>query len=206
MDELLQKDYIAYLNSLRPLVAQCNAIKISAVRSDVIDDVQFDIKDKESTIKQPLGTGSVTYNNPDNKIIAIIDYEYFLNQQPNNVIKALDLKKCDFIVYHLEGNTFFILNELSLSSSSKNKINDARKQLHNAVFNLSNAPTIKSFINNFTSKLCVFSNKTHLIETPDNIANAFNLIRTYLPQPIKHSYQPITKLGFELVETAIIDA
>jgi methyltransferase-like protein len=171
----------------------------------VIDDTNFDIQDKKLTIKQSLGTGSGTYNNPNNKIIAVIDYEHFLNQQPNDVIKALGLKKCDFIVYHLDGNTFFILNELSLSSSSKNKINDARKQLHNALLHLSRTHSIKSFIDSFVEKLCVFSNKTKTIETPEDIAGAFDIIRSYLPEPIVHSFQPIEKLNFKLVETAIID-
>jgi hypothetical protein len=205
MDNLLQRDYIKYLNSLRPHVVQCNNVSVSCVKSDVIDDTNFDIQDKKPAIKQSLGTGSATYNNPSNKIIAVIDYERFLNQQPNHVIKALDLKKCDFIVYHLEGNTFFILNELSLSSSSKNKINDARKQLHNALLHLSNTISIKSFIDSFTERLCVFSNKTKTIETPEDIAGAFDIIRSYLPEPIVHGFQPIEKLNFKLIETAIID-
>jgi len=205
MDNLLQRDYIEYLNSLRPHVVQCTNVSISCLKSDVIDDTNFDIQDKKPAIKQLLGTGSATYNNPNNKIIAIIDYEHFLNQQPDDVIKALGLKKCDFIVYHLEGNTFFVLNELSLSSSSKNKVNDARKQLHNALLHLSNTTSIKFFIDSFVEKLCVFSNKTKTIETPEDIAGAFDIIRSYLPEPIVHSFQPIEKLNFKLIETAIID-
>lgn len=205
MDNLLQRDYIEYLNSLRPHVVQCTNVSISCLKSDVIEDTNFDIQDKKPAIKQSLGTGSASYNNPDNKIIAVIDYEYFLNQQPDDVIKALGLKKCDFIIYHLEGNTFFILNELSLSSSSKNKINDARKQLHNALLHLSNTISIKFFIDNFAEKLCIFSNKIKTIETPEDIAGAFDIIRNYLPEPIVHGFQPIEKLNFKLIETAIID-
>ncbi|GHT34282.1 hypothetical protein AGMMS49574_21460 [Bacteroidia bacterium] len=171
----------------------------------MIDDTNFDIQDKKATIKQPLGTGSATYNNPNNKIIVVVDYEHFLNQQPNDVIKALDLKKCDFIVYSLDGNSFFILNELSLSSSSKNKINDARKQLHNALLHLSNTTAIKSFIDSFVDKKCVFSNKTKTIETPEDIAGSFDIIKSYLSEPIVHGFQPIEKLNFKLIETAIID-
>ena len=204
MDTLLAKDYIDYLDSLRPLVVKCTTVGIN-IRYEVINDTSFDIQDKKPTIKQPLGTGSATYNNPSNRILKIIDYEHFLNQQPDNIIQALALKKCDFIVYHLDGNECFILNELSLSSSSKNKINDARQQLHNALFNLSNTPAIKSFMDNFAKRLCIFSNKSKTIETPEGIADAFDLIKKHLPEPVLHGFQPIEKLDFKFIETAIID-
>ena len=41
--------------------------------------------------------------------------------------------------------------------------------------------------------------------TPENIADAFELIKVYLPEPITLNFQPITKWGFELIETSIID-
>ncbi|MDR1459902.1 MAG: hypothetical protein LBI60_06780 [Bacteroidales bacterium] len=202
MDNLLQKEYIEYLNSLRPHVTQCNNVSISCIKSDVIDDAYFDIQDKKPSIKQPFGTGSATYNNSNSKIIAVIDYENFLDRQTDDIIKKLELKKCDFIVYHLDGNTFFIVNELSQSSLSKNKLSDARQQLHNAVLHFSRTPAIKSFTDKFTDKLCVFSNKAKMIKTPDDMAEAFDIIRKHLPEPIAHDYKPITKLNFKFIETA----
>lgn len=116
------------------------------------------------------------------------------------------MKRCDFIVYDLEQYSFFVLNELSQSSSSKNKFSDARQQLHNAIFHFNKVYEIKSFVNKFNEKLCVFSNKNKtLTKTPENIADAFDEVKKYLPEPIEHNYQPITKLNFKLIEAAIID-
>ena len=78
MDKLLQSDLIYYLKILDPNVKN---IQIGDFRTDVIDDNHFDIQDLQPTITQKLGTGSVTYNNPQSKIIAIVDYEDFLNSQ-----------------------------------------------------------------------------------------------------------------------------
>jgi hypothetical protein len=205
MDDILNNDYVGYLNSRKPHVVQCNLIKVRDIRSDVIDDTIFDIQDLKETIKQPPGTGSATYDNRDNKIIAVIDYESFLSQiLSKDAIKTLGMKKCDFIVYDLEKPTFFILNELSQSGSAKNKYNDARKQLHNAVFHLTLCPATKSFIDKFNDKICIFSNRTKPITTPENIADPFDLIRKYLHEPIVRNFKPIEKCGFRFIETPFI--
>jgi len=204
MDELLNVQYTDYINTVyRPHEPTCTAIGLKNLKSDVIDDTYFDIVDKQPMIKQPIGQGSATYNNIENKIIAFIDYEDFLNKLPANNTK--ELKKCDFIAYDLGTNSFFLLNELSQSKESKNKFSDARKQLHNALFHFSNVPVIQSFINKFDRKLCIFSNKSSTIATPENIADAFDTVKKYLPEPIEHDFQPITKLNFKFIETAIID-
>jgi hypothetical protein len=210
MDKLLQSDFIAYLKALNPNVKD---IEIKNVRTDVIDDTKFDIQDLKSTIKQALGTGSVTYNNPQNKLIAIVDYEDFLNKQPQqptypsnkDVIKTLGLKKPDFIVYDLGINSFFILNELSQSGNPSSKQKDAMQQLHNALMHFHKVTTIKTFIKSFPDRRCVFSNRNHPINSPDTIADPFEYIQKLLQPPIKLKFQPITKLGFELVETNVID-
>jgi hypothetical protein len=210
MDRLLQSDFIAYLKRLD---LRINYVGIDEIRSEVINDIDFDIKDKESTIKQPLGAGSVTYKNPNKKIIAVIDYEDFLNKQPQqpayssseDVIKALKLKKLDFIVYDLGTNTFFILNELSQSENQKNKQSDALLQLHNALLYFYRVDTIKAFIDSFADRRCVFSNRYFPMDSPDSMADAFEEINKLLSSPIKPKFQPITKLGFDLVETNIIN-
>ena len=204
MVDLLQKEYIEYLNSLKPLVQCCNVSR-SCIRFEEIDDPIFDIQDRRPTIKQPYGTGSVTYKNPNIKKITIINYEDFLNQQTDAVIKKLELKKCDFIVYHSNGTDFFILNELSQSSNASNKRNDAILQLSNALMHFFRVPSIKSFIQRFTNKSCVFSNREKHIATPDGIADAFDVIKEYLPEPRVLSFQPITKLNFKLIESTVVD-
>jgi hypothetical protein len=135
MDKLLQSKFIVYLQELNPNVRN---VAISEIRTDVTYESNFDIQDLRPTIIQTLGTGSVTYNNPHNQVIAIIDYEDFINKQPHqpecssneDVIKALELRKPDFIVYDLETNSFFVLNELSQSTNPANKRNDAKLQLN----------------------------------------------------------------------------
>lgn len=202
MDDLLNIHYTAYINVCKPHVPQCSPIGVKNIKSDVINDSHFDIQDLKPTIKQRLGSGSATYENVNNKIIAFINYEDFLNQLPAANVKGM--KKPDFIAYDLENQTFFLINELSQSSSSTNKLNDARQQLHNAIFHFLKATEIKEFIEKHDIKLCVFSNKSKIIKTPDDIAEAFNLIQNYLDEPIRHKFQPITKLGFEFLETAIV--
>jgi hypothetical protein len=202
MDDLLNMHYTSYINSCKPHIPPCSSIGVKNIKSDVIDDAHFDIQDLKPTIKQRLGTGSATYENANNKIIAFINYEDFLNQLPAANVKGM--KKPDFIAYDLENQTFFIVNELSQSSNPANKLRDARQQLHDAIFNFLQVIEIKEFIEKHDIKLCVFSNKSKTIKTPDDIAEAFNLIQSYLDEPIRHKFQPITKLGFEFIETAIV--
>jgi hypothetical protein len=91
-----------------------NAVSVcpSNIRWETITDSAFDIDDKKETIKQPVGQGSATYKNPQKKELVFIDYERFLDLQPNAVIKNLELKKPDFIAYDRD-KTIFIVNELS---------------------------------------------------------------------------------------------
>lgn len=200
---LLKDQYISYLNSKRANFPPFDGAAL-CLKTEVASDVHFDIMDKQATICLPIGKGSATYHNPQKKKILFIDYEDFINKLPPNLVH--EIKRCDFIAYEINrGLSFFILNELSQSSSAKNKLNAARQQLHATALNLCKTPDIQSFINRFAIKKCVFSNKTQRINTPKNIANAFFRIQSYLPAPIIHNYQPITKLGFELIETAIIE-
>lgn len=50
MDTLLAKDYIDYLDSLRPLVVRCTTVGIN-IRYEVINDTSFDIQDKKTNNK-----------------------------------------------------------------------------------------------------------------------------------------------------------
>ncbi len=202
MIELLKNQYISYLNSRKPHLSPFDGSSL-IVRAENVSDEYFDIQDKKATIKQPLGMGSATYHNPGLKDITIIDYEDLLNQLPFDLQKGVE--RCDFVVYDETEDSFFILNELSQSSSSKNKISDARRQLHKAAFYFSEIADINNFVNRRSRRICVFSNKHKLVPTPDDMAKAFSEIQAYLPDPIRHNFQPITKLGYELIETAIVE-
>lgn len=201
MINLLKNQFVLYLNSRKPHLPPFNGSSLQ-LKTEIVEDAFFDIMDKKPTICQPLGQGSAKYYNPDGRKITFIDYEDFIGQLPPGLHKGL--KRCDFIAYDTHGTSFFILNELSQSSTSGNKISDARQQLHQAALYFHETTVIHHFINTFTYKKCIFSNKHKLIPTPAGIADAFNLIQGYLPEPISHKYQPIEKLGFDFIETAII--
>lgn len=200
MLDLLKNQYIDYLNSKKPHLTPFQGSALT-LKTEVTSDGHFDIMDQQPTICQPTGKGSATYHNPEEKVITFIDYEHFMNQLPADLQKGI--KRCDFIAY--SEPAFFVLNELSQSSTPKTKLSDARQQLHQTALNLSKTPHIASFMDAFEAKKCVFSNKNKLIPTPDNMAEAFSKIKDYLPDPIVHHYQPITKLGFQFIETATVE-
>ncbi len=202
MKNILIDQYLEYLKSLKinahpTLTIDKNSVHL---RSENTSDLHFDIIDKKESIIVPLGKGSATYSNLGNKSIEIVDYEDLINQLPEDCNK--DIKRADFILYHKDGATFFIVNELSQSSNVRNKRKKAISQLHNTVFHLMQCPETSEFINKFEAKICIFSNKERLIKTLDNPALAFEKIKEYLPDPISIKFSPITKLGFKAIETA----
>lgn len=203
MVELLKNQFISYLNSRKNEPIAFNQESVN-IKTELVSQTHFDIIDKKATICQPLGQGSATYRNLSEKEIRFIDFEDFINQLPENLSK--EVKRCDFIAFDTKTNTFFILNELSQSATAKDKKNKALQQLHRAAFYFNETPAINAFINTFQTKKCIFSNKHKLISnTPNDIASAFSQIQNYLPDPIHLDYQPITKLGYELIETAIVE-
>ncbi len=205
MDSLLKNDFIVYLEAQLAYLGE-NApvvVPVDTIRMEIIADSDFDIKDREAVIKQPVGRGSVTYRNPANKEIAVIDYENFLDAQSENVIKKLELKKPDFIVYDKKTKTHFIINELS-QGDPNNKRNDAKIQMHNAAFHFSKVPNIQRFLDGFQKKLCVFSARKPP-STPEGMADAFFMNNDFIPEPIVLKFQPISKLGYELIETSLIN-
>jgi hypothetical protein len=202
MIELLKNQFISYLNSRKAEPVAFNIEDIN-IKTELISETHFDINDKKANIYQPLGQGSVTYQNLESKTIRFIDFEDFINQLPDYLNK--EVKRCDFIAYDTQNKTFFILNELSQSKIEKDKRTKALQQLHQAAFYFSETTDINTFINTFQSKKCIFSNKHKLLSsTPNNIADAFSRIQNYLPDPILLNYHPIIKLGYELIETAIV--
>jgi len=195
--DLLATDFIAYLRNKNPAVVFVDA---KNVRVEVIRDTKFDIQDRRPEIKQPAGTGSATYNNPQSKEITVIDYEDFLKAQSDEVIKKLDVKKPDFIVFDAPTKSCFIINELS-QGNPKNKRTTTIQQMHNAILHFDRVSGIKLFIGQFATKSCVFSCRRKAITTAD----AFMTIDNYLPKPIELRFQPIQKLGYMLIETTEIN-
>jgi len=201
MINLLKVQLVAFINAKKSHLSPFDG-SLMSIKDELISDKLFDIEDLKQTIKQPAGTGTATYDNPNETQILFIDYENFINQLPAEHQK--NIKKCDFIAFDQCGNSFFIFNELSGSSSARNKFSKAREQLHSTLLLFESVPEIKTVLDSYARKLCIFSNKTKVISSPNGMAASFERIKSYLPDPIPHDYQPITKMGFEFIETAIV--
>lgn len=201
MENLLRTQFITYLSSRKKHLEPINLDL--QVRIEETTSGYFDIIDRAESIVVAMGKGSATYHNPDHKQVCFLDYEAFVNALPPEYQK--NIKKADFIAWHQNGYDFFIINELSQSGNRNNKISDARQQLHKTAFYLMNVAEIKALIATYERKECIFSNKHKQIPTPDDMAQAFYSIQEYLPDPVVHNFQPITKLGFTLIETAVIE-
>lgn len=87
----------------------------------------------------------------------------------------------------------------------RSKRKEAMIQLHNALKHFFKVPAITSFIANFTDKKCIFSNRYYPGQSPNALADPFEYIQQLLQPPKQINYQPITKLGFDLIETDAID-
>jgi hypothetical protein len=78
-------------------------------------------------------------------------------------------------------------------------------QMHSAVHHFSQVKTIKAFIDIFDKKMCIFSAKQNMLKSPNGIADPFGRIDKHLPAPKSINFQPITKRGYEAIETPIIE-
>lgn len=205
MKSILKDKYIDYLVQLKSNAHPDLTVDKGSVviRVETTEQQHFDLVDKQESIIVGLGKGSATYNNPTNKVVEVIDYEDLINQLPSECNK--DIKRADFILYHENGTDFFIINELSQSRNASNKRNKAILQLSDTVKHLLASVDTKVFIDKFDRKICIFSNKDRLIPVSDNPAKAFEAIKEYLPDPVPIKFQPITKAGFEAVETSTFE-
>lgn len=197
MIELFKDYFVPYINNLNQIGPKLNP-NILTIRYEDISEKGFDIIDdkKKAVICVSKDTGSATYHNSNAKSIRVIDYENIVDQFPLHLQRGV--KRCDFIVYDLDENSFFILNELSKSA----KLNDAIEQLYSTALRLTRVEQIKNFINTKESHQCIFSNRIpKSANSPLGMADSFNLIQKLLPEPIVHPNDRINKLGFELIET-----
>jgi hypothetical protein len=198
MIDLLKDYYVPYINNLKPIEPKLNPTYLT-IKYEDINESEFDIIDKKVQIRQDFKTGSASYHNA-NFELRFIDYEHLLNQFPIKLQKGI--KRCDFIVYDLNGNSIFILNELSQSASAQTKLSDAIEQLYHTALHLTRVEQIKAFINSKEKLHCIFSNRSSKVNnSPLGMADSFNLIQEILPEPILHTNDRINKLGFELIET-----
>ncbi|MCK9170858.1 MAG: hypothetical protein M0P01_10630 [Treponema sp.] len=156
----------------------------------------FDLLDKKNHIVQQPGEGGVTYHNPDKENITVTDYEKFVNSLPKSW--QTGVKRCDFLIYRKDENTFFVCNELSQSRNINSKESDALYQLEQTLKTLTGCPRIKDSLDQCNMKICLFSNRIPPIHSPQQMADAFD-VRRYLNLPKAAEatpYEPFEKYGF----------
>jgi len=196
MIELIKDYLVSYINNLKPIEPKLDPEKLN-VRYEDIREKEFDVIDdkNKAVICVSKDSGGVTYHNLKEIAIRFIDYEDIINQFPPKLQNGI--KRCDFIAYDLEGNSFFILNELSQSA----KLNEAIEQLYSTALRLTRVEQINRFIHSKETNQCVFSTKNSKnTSTPFGMADSFSLIQELLPEAIVHSNHRINKLGFDLIE------
>ena len=198
MIELLRDYFVPYINNRKQTEPKLSPSDLTIKYEDITEN-EFDIIDKKTQIRQDVNTGSATYHNSV-EALRFIDYEHLINQFPKQLQRGI--KRCDFIVYDLNGNSVFILNELSQSTAVQTKLRDAIEQLFKSALDLTRVTPINDFIKSKEKHQCIFSNRMpNVANSPLGMADSFNLIQELLPELIVHPNDRINKLGFELIET-----
>ena len=190
MENLLKIDFTAF-NSLP--ASTTNIRTNTSLTYFEVEDVARVIQVQGTT-----GFGTGKYKNPAGNNVVIIDYDGFVTSLPNSFQHGK--KRCDIIVYTLN-NSHFILNELKNRIPKAGVLTKATTQLLSTLTEIIRVPTIQTFINNFTTKKCCYSNKQAIPPSPNvNATTAFNRINTLVTSGLKISHPQIEALGFELYE------
>ena len=209
MKDLLANDFIKYYNRHPELSVKSDEINIIHY---VIDDIGFEIKDGTGK-KDGDGNdiyGIAKFSNPDKLKINVIKYEEFIKPLPPRIKKTADIGKdvCDYIVYSAN-RQYFLLNELTNTApefinehenekgKQEGKLAKAQRQLQHSLENMNNVPTIRNYIQQFTTKQCCFFNSYTIPISDINAEQAFNPLDNIDSEPFKLSMPEIETLGFE---------
>ena len=183
MEKLLNDVLLPYLNSKRPGNVDAYEGVVNVHTEDVKGSDSFDVVDTRFTglpVVRPFGEGHASYLNDKHKYsLRIVMYEDFLNEL-GDVAKGT--RRPDLFVYTIGSDSYFIIHELSVGSSS-NKRKDGKHQLGNTVQLLNRIPQIKSFLSKFDHKLCILSGADGAVSSPNGIANGFSEIYSLIPDP-----------------------
>ncbi len=199
LEALLVTDLVKYFDS-----QNYKSFKGIKAPTEYTNKKAFGLMDKEDPFIVEEANGSVTYKNDLQKNICITNYEEFINSLPKSL--QIGKKRCDFLVYQDDNNSFFILNELSQSRNIDAKESDALYQLQNTLENLCSVDTIKSIINSCRQRLCVFSNKVKPVEAPLGMTAGFNMTySTVMLDAITFEFDGINIHGFEYYRANCID-
>ncbi len=215
---LLKKDFIDVINTVRRGDAP-EWTNTPYVRFEDIMDYKFDVvdpKDNTQTIKCSFGNGTASYVNGkvnNTYRLRFVCYDEYLHQFVFNdgyghADKSM-LKQhkhmADFVVYDTsENHVWIVIHELS-KGKVINKRNLGRKQMEATIDMLCRSENIKKFIEPFANKLCVLSaHDERILQTPNDIADAFMNAYKILPEPVKFQYGSMKRLGFWGYETSKI--
>ena len=182
MKRLLNDALLPFLNKIRPGNVQPAAL-VQVMAEKVEGKDMFDVVDTRHMglpMVRNFGEGHASYLN-DKQIysLEILLYEDFMN-------KLGDVAKCrkrpDLMVYTTDSNSYFIIHELSIGSST-NKRKDGKHQLGSTVQLLNRIPEIKQYLSAFSYRLCILSGADGAVNTPDGIADAFSEIYRQVADP-----------------------
>lgn len=182
MKELLENDFPQYYGvGKRPTAVEKNT-----------SELEFDLVDAPMDFLRPVSTGFVSFIN-DGKNLSVINYEGFLNKFGDTKISK-GKHRCDFIMTDTISSSLCLLCEITstkggVSNLSKpivketgkekvkilvfpgGKYEKAEQQLLGTLRNIMPVPTIKSFVDAKSRKVCLMGYK---IFPGNSTQNAFN--------------------------------
>ena len=182
MKRLLNDALLPFLNKIRPGNVQPAAL-VQVMAEKVEGKDMFDVVDTRHMglpMVRNFGEGHASYLN-DKQIysLEILLYEDFMNEL-GDVAKGR--KRPDLMVYTTDSNSYFIIHELSIGSSTS-KRKDGKHQLGSTVQLLNRIPEIKQYLSAFSYRLCILSGADGAVSTPDGIADAFSEIYRQVTDP-----------------------
>ena len=215
MEELLKKDFLNVINSVRRGDApEWNGEPM--VRMEDISDHLFDVddpKDNVATVKRAVGEGTASYMNgrPDAPYcLRFICYDEYMHQfvfddgeghTDKSILKS-HTRMADFVVYDTsENHVWIVVNEMS-KGAEDNKRGKGRVQLANTIDLLCRSSAIKAFVEPFVNKWCVLSANDKRVMTHNGWADGFMGAYTILPKPLKFQFGAMKRLGFTGFETS----
>lgn len=199
----MKKELVTVINRQRSGTLAEYTAEPDVITEDIEDKV-FDIVDGKgttSTIKRPVGAGTATYFNGDEKHIyklRFVRYEEYLNQFGG---WTKGVGRADYLVYDTtDAKSYFIIHELS-DGKVGSKLSKARTQLFSTLHLLFGHPDIKMFIEGFSNRICFLTAGSAPVCSPNGMADGFNQIYNILPDPIPINAKQITNRGFNAFET-----
>ena len=182
MERLLNDALLPFLNENRPGNVQPAGV-VQLMVEDVKDKALFDVVDTRHMglpVVRDFGKGHASYLN-DKRVhnLKVLLYEDFMNAL-GDVAKGR--RRPDLMVYTTDSDSYFIIHELSIGSST-NKRQDGKHQLGNTVQLLNRVPVIKEYLAAFSHRLCILSGADGAVNTPDGIADAFSEIYRQVAEP-----------------------